>query len=269
MNPKSICVLLYSLFCAQIPTLQLSAPTTNAPPVSKEQWHEDLKFLATELPKRHANAFHFLPKAAFVQEVSQLDRTLDNLSRDEIFVGMNRVDNSIGDGHTYIRVPADAPIFPVHFERFGEDYRLVSTRDIPGARNALGGRLLEIDDTQVNRAQELLLTLTPADETQALRDVRATALLNDGMVLHGLGITPDRDRVRYVVLTDAGSEVTLEYHGEANQFGGASITHILETGWLRAVLVQHFTCGSQTGAFGTRISRHHRRATATSDPAKI
>jgi hypothetical protein len=227
--------LLHSLFCAYIPTLQLSAQTATAPQVSNEQWHEDLKFLATELPKRHANASHFLPKAAFVQEITQLDRTLDDLNRDEIFVGMDRIENSIGDGHTYIRVPADAPIFPVHFERFGADYRLVSTRDIPGARGALGGRLLKIDNMQVNRAQELLLTLTPADETQALRDVRATALLNDGMVLHGLGITSDRDTVRYIVLTDAGSEVTLEYHGEANQFRGDTITDILETGWLRAV----------------------------------
>jgi hypothetical protein len=238
-RPRLLCVLraflLYSLFCAQIPTLQLSAQTTAARPVSKEQWHEDLKFLATELPKRHANAFHFLAKAVFVQEVSQLDRKLDGLNRDEIFVGMDRIENSIGDGHTYIRVPADAPIFPVHFERFGDDYRLVSTRDIPGAREALGGRLLKIDDTQVNRAQELLLTLTPADETQALRDVRATALLNDGMVLHGLGIIPERETVRYVVVTDSGSEVTLEYYGEANQFRGAAITDILETGWLRAV----------------------------------
>ena len=92
--------LLYSLFCAHIPALQLSAQTTNAPPVSKEQWHEDLKFLATELPKRHANAFHFLPKAMFVQEVSQLDRTLDDLNRDEIFVGMDRIDNAIGEPST-------------------------------------------------------------------------------------------------------------------------------------------------------------------------
>jgi hypothetical protein len=227
--------LLWCLFCGRIPTLQVSAQTTTVPPVSKAQWHADLRFLATELPKRHANAFHFLPKAAFVQEVSQLDRTLDDLNPDEIFVGMDRIENSIGDGHTYVRVPADAPIFPVHFERFGEGYRLVSTRDIPGARDALGGRLLKIDNTQVNRAQDLLLTLTPADETQALRDVRATAFLNDGMVLHGLGITSDRDTVHYVVLTDAGRELTLEYHGEANQFRGDTITSILETGWLHAV----------------------------------
>jgi hypothetical protein len=72
--------LLYSVFCAHIPTLQLSAQTTTPPPVSKEQWHADLKFLAADLPKRHANAFHFLPRALFVQEVSQLDRTLDDLN---------------------------------------------------------------------------------------------------------------------------------------------------------------------------------------------
>ena len=215
--------------------LQLSAQTPTAPPIRTEQWHEDLNFLATELPKRHANSFHFLSEAAFDQEVSQLDRALDDLNRDEIFVGMDRIENSIGDGHTYFRVPADAPIFPVHFEKFGEDYRLVSTQDVPGAREGLGGRLLKIGDMPIDQAEKLLLTLTPADETQALRDVRATALLNDGTVLHGLGITSDRDIVRYAVLTDSGSKVALQYHGETNQYRGAEITSILEPRWLSAV----------------------------------
>jgi hypothetical protein len=227
-------LLVCAVLCVLIPTLRLTAQT-DTPSLSKAQWHEDLKFLADQLLKRHANAFHFLPKAAFVHEVSQLDRALDELNRDEIFVGMDRIENSIGDGHSYIRIPAEAPIFPVHFERFGENYRLVSTRDIPGARSALGGRLLKINNLQINRAQRLLLTLTPADETQSLRDVRATALLNDGMALHGLGITPTRDRVRYVVLTSAGTQVMLEYNGEFNQFPGAATTDILKIGWLRVV----------------------------------
>lgn len=207
---------------------------STTPPASQAQWHQDLRFLATELPKRHANAFHFLSRAVFDQEVTQLDRTLDTLNRDEIFVGMDRIENSIGDGHTYIRVPDDAPIFPVHFERFGNDYRLVSSRDVPGARGALSGRLIAIGTMPVDRARELLLTLTPADETPALREVRATALLNGGMVLHGSGIIPDRDTVRYVVRTDAGQDISLEYHGEAGQFRGPEITDILETGWLHA-----------------------------------
>lgn len=227
--------LLCFVFCAGFGVLGSSAQTASAPRLSSEQWHEDLKYLATELPKRHANAFHFLSEAKFAEEVKQLDGALDHLDGDQIFVGMDQIENSIGDGHTYIRVPADAPVFPVHFERFGADYRLVSTRDVPGAREALGGRLISIDDMPVDRARDLLLTLTPADETQSLRDVRTTALLNDGMVLHGLGITRDRDRVRYVVRTDRGNEVTVVYQGEANQERGAETTEILDPGWLSAV----------------------------------
>lgn len=56
--------------------------------------------------------------------------------------------------------------------------------------------MLKVDNVQINRAQKLLLALSPADETQALRDVRAIDLLNDGMALHGLGITTDCDIAR-------------------------------------------------------------------------
>lgn len=248
--------LFYFVLCAYTPIARLSAQSTAVPPVSKQQWHEDLKVLATDLPKRHANAFHFLPKAAFDREVSQLNGRLDDLNRDQIFVGMDQIENSIGDGHTYIRVPADAPIFPVHFERFGEDYRLVSTQDVPGAREALGGRLLKIDDMEIGQAQKLLLTLTPADETKALRDVRATALLNDGMVLHGLGITPNRNIVRFVVLADSGRKVTIEYHGKENQYRGAEITSILETGWLSAVAHPALYLQQPNQNFWVQISRN-------------
>ncbi len=213
----------------------MQAQTAMTPTMSKEQWQQDLRFLATELPKRHANAFHFLLKDAFAEEVSQLDRELGSLNRDEIFVGMERIENSIGDGHTYMRVPGDAPMFPVHFERFGNDYRLVAAQDTPRAREALGGRLLRIDDTPINRAQELLIKLTPGDETQALRDLRATTLLNDGMVLHGLGITSDRDTVRYTVRTDDGSEATLELHGAITQFRPVVTTDIFPAGWIHSV----------------------------------
>jgi hypothetical protein len=238
MPPILLCVfrifLFFSVFCAFLQTSQPGVWPEAKTALSKKRWHEDLRFLAAELPERHANAFHFLSKAMFDQEVSQLDRTLDDLNRDEIFAGMDRIENSIGDGHTYIRVPADAPIFPVHFERFDGDYRLISTEDIPGARDVLGGKLLRIGSTPASWAHELLLALTPADETQALRDVRTTALLNDGMVLRGLGITPDRDTVRYVVLTVSGTEVAIEYHGEANQPRGAETTDIVPSGWLSA-----------------------------------
>jgi len=86
------------------------AKTSSSPKtlnLTNAQWHEDLAFLARELPKRHANAFHSISREKFDAEVSELDHRLDQLNSDQIYVGMDRIVNLVGDGHTYIRFPED------------------------------------------------------------------------------------------------------------------------------------------------------------------
>jgi hypothetical protein len=184
--------------------------TASAPQLTPSQWHEDLRFLSSQLAKRHVNAFHFISREAFDREVQELDSRLDQLNPDQIFVGMDRIENSVGDGHTYIRPPADSPVYPVRFGYFGDQYRLLATAGSPHSPQVAGGRLLSIDDVPIAHVHELLLTLTPADETQPLREVRAAALLSNGLVLHGLGITAERDKVRYLMLAEDGKQVSLE-----------------------------------------------------------
>jgi hypothetical protein len=178
--------------------------------LSKQQWHQDLDFLARELPKRHANAFHFPSREAFEAEVAQLNGKLDHLNSDEIYVGMDRIANSIGDGHTYIRIPADDARFPIDFQRFGDEYRVVATAS--GNEKALGTRVIKIQDTPMASAHELLLTLTPADETQILRDSRVRGYLTLGIVLHGMTIIPDRNVVRYTFADDNERQFTIDVH---------------------------------------------------------
>jgi hypothetical protein len=48
-----------------------------------QQWREDLQFLARELPKRHANAFHHTPPEVFEAEVANLHQRMDGLNADE------------------------------------------------------------------------------------------------------------------------------------------------------------------------------------------
>jgi HSP20 family molecular chaperone IbpA len=83
--------------------------------------------LARELPKRHANAFHFTTRERFEAEVAELNGKLDHLNSDEIYVGMDRIANSIGDGHTYIKVPEDDANLPIDIQRFGDEYRVTAT----------------------------------------------------------------------------------------------------------------------------------------------
>ncbi|WP_091336092.1 S41 family peptidase [Frateuria terrea] len=176
-----------------------------APTPITAQWRADLRYLATELPKRHVAPFWRLSRQQFEREVTDLDRRLPALDPDQIFVGMDRIENAIGDGHTYIRIPKDAPTFPLRFFRFGTDYRLIAAP--PGSAPAamLGARLVKVGDTPIAEAQRQLLSLTPAGETQPLRDVRATNLLVNGLILHGLRLITDRAVARYTLQADDGT----------------------------------------------------------------
>lgn len=193
--------------------------------LSHEQWHQDLAFLARELPKRHANAFHFISRERFEAEVDQLNGKLDRLNSDEMYVGMDRIVNLIGDGHTYIRVPTDNAKFPIDLQRFGEEYRVIATTS--QYEKALGTRLTKIQDTPVAGAREAILTLTPSDETQVLRNSRITGFLTLGIVLHGTGIIPDRNVAGYVFAEDDGQEFAINIDsvalGESSKLNWVSV----------------------------------------------
>ena len=75
--------------------------------LSTQQWREDLRFLARELPKRHANAFHFTPRERFEEAVADLDSKLTN-DADTAWVGLQRVVSLVGDAHTYLQTPQDS-----------------------------------------------------------------------------------------------------------------------------------------------------------------
>lgn len=187
--------------------ISTSAETLHLTPA---QWHEDLAFLARELPKRHANAFHSISPEQFEAQVNELDHKLDRLNPDKIYVGMDRIANLIGDGHTYVRFPEDYANLPIDIGRFGDDYRIVATAN--GNEKALGARVIQIENTPVTRAHDMLLALTPADETDVLRNARSNGFLTIGMVLAGMGIVADRNLVRYTLMDDEGKEFTVAVH---------------------------------------------------------
>jgi hypothetical protein len=187
---------------------QPAEPTGPVLELTKEQWHEDLEFFARELVKRHASAFHHVSKERFEAEVADLDRRLGRLNGDEVCVGLVRLASLIGDGHTNVQLPPDRANLPLDLERFGDEYRVAHAA--PGLEKALGARVVKVGETPVARAREILLTLTPQDETEWLAEGRVQWLLTTGMVLHGTGIVPDRNTVRYTLADDAGQEFTVD-----------------------------------------------------------
>ena len=89
-----------------------------------------------------------------------------------------------------------------------------------GNEKALGTRVIKIQDIPIARLHELLLALTPADETQVLRDLRVLGFLTTGIFLHGMGIIPDRNVARYTLDGDNGQEFTIDIHTVYCSFRG-------------------------------------------------
>src|SRR3954469_2674859 len=101
--PGSNRLILGVLMCLLITPLLLPAQVGKPATVDKteaEKWREDLRYMASEMPKRHANLFHTMTQEQFNSAVTRLDERIPQLARHQIIVEMARIVAMVGDGHT-------------------------------------------------------------------------------------------------------------------------------------------------------------------------
>jgi hypothetical protein len=187
-----------------------ASPKPETLELTSEQWRDDLHFLTRELPKRHANAFHFASREAFEKAAGELDAKLPQLDADGSWVGLQRLTSLVGDAHTFLQTPHDSAGFPFDIARFGDEYRVVDVD--PAYATLLGTRVLKIGDMPITQAADLCKELFSRDENPTLADAFIADSLTTGATLHGLGITPDRNSASYTVSDDSGKEFTVVVH---------------------------------------------------------
>jgi C-terminal processing protease CtpA/Prc len=108
-----------------------------------------------------------------------------------------------------MRLPADSPRFGLEFKRFGNEYRLVGALSDLKVAPALGARLIAVNGKPVGMVHRALLKLTAQDERLPLRELRAEPMLTNGLILHGLGVTKDRNGAAYTLMDDRGHKSTI------------------------------------------------------------
>jgi hypothetical protein len=114
-------------------------PRTDLTPA---EWRDDLATFARELPRRHANAFFSLPRAEFDAAMAALAKRADTANGDEMFVGLQAIAKSIGDGHTGLVSPEDRRVMPPAVGKFGDDFRITATG--PATEQARGAKILAV-----------------------------------------------------------------------------------------------------------------------------
>jgi hypothetical protein len=96
-----------------------------AVPTSPQAWRQDLQFLATEIPARHKNAFHTIPRDQFEKLVSKLGLQIPSLNNNQIVIDLMRITASIGDGHTHVEIPPNFHSFPIELYWFDDSLQVV------------------------------------------------------------------------------------------------------------------------------------------------
>jgi hypothetical protein len=203
-------LLLFSLFNFPPAPAGATQNSGDARAVSKAQWREDLKYLAAELPKRHKNAFHTVTRERFERMVADLDRDITSLQDHQIVVRMLQITAAVGDGHTYIPLPATFKLFPLQLFWFGDELRV--THAAEEYKEALGARVQKIGGVGV---EELRARLTGAVLSQAEIANKWYVMSNSAVlmtrpeVLHTLGLLPEAGPAPFTFEDDGGRQFTV------------------------------------------------------------
>ncbi|MFN2492320.1 MAG: hypothetical protein ABR501_05480 [Pyrinomonadaceae bacterium] len=192
------------------PTLALRGPQTNDErtiSLTKEQWRQDLQFLARELAKRHKNAFHTITREQFERAVAELDAAIPALQDHEVPVRMLMLTAMIGDGHTYVHLPKSFHDYPLTLYWFGDELRV--TRTVAPYERALGARVVRIGETEIKDADARVRRVISQSENEWFVLRNSADYITVPEVLYTLGITPDVAQAAFTFQDAEGKQFTL------------------------------------------------------------
>jgi len=173
---------------------------------AQEAWRADLRYLAQELPRRHANAFHSTSQERFAADVRELDAALETLSDDQVLVGLMRIVALVGDGHTHLDLPPNGPRYPFELAWFGRELRIIAADAAHDV--ALGAQVVGVGGRTLDDAMTLLAPLVPRGENDRRTQLTASILLTAPRVLHGLGLAPPSLHAAFALVTREGQAIT-------------------------------------------------------------
>ena len=186
-----------------------AAPASNPPPVTADgarEWREDLRFMASEMEKRHRNLFHTVSRERFEAAVRSLDARIPSLARHRILVEMARIVAMVGDGHTNLAPTRDPRVgfrtYPLRLYLFADGLAVrAASRE---HADAVGAKVVRIGSSSADQAYRAVRELIGRDNEMDARFF-APHLLVMPEVLHALGLIDDMEDAAFTL--DVGGTV--------------------------------------------------------------
>jgi Tetratricopeptide repeat len=196
-------------------------------------WREDLRLIATELPKRHPDLFYRMPRATWDSAVRSLDRRLPAMTRNQALVQLMELVALPHDGHTTLNPMFDPGFewryYPVQFEWLEDGLFIRSAA--PEQATLAGARVLRIGTVSTEEALAAAARTLPHENDAWVR-AWAPSRLAIPELLDGLGLVADMERLP-LVIERAGKRETVTLHpaGRLEPHGHSLNGPIDETGW--------------------------------------
>lgn len=206
---SAICVVTF-LCCGLMAAQGVAPKDDQAPELTKEQWREDLRYFARELPKRHKNLYHATSREQFERAVAELDAAIPSLQAHQIIVRMHQIAATVGDGHTGVHMPPYFKRYPIALYWFGSELRVIAAAK--EYQDALGARVVKIGALGLAEAQARVLSCFPSAENENEWYVMSTspAFIVVPEVLHSLGVAPALGRAPFTFEDERGKQFTLD-----------------------------------------------------------
>jgi len=201
------------------------------------RWREDLAYLRTEMPARHANLFHAMTRAQFDSALQAIDQVLPRVARHQVVVELQKLAALVGDGHSNVSPWRDtSAVFqqlPVALYWF-EDGLFVRAATKEHAA-LVGARVVGIGGVPVDEALARVRPVISRDNEMGVR-AWAPVLLTMPEVLHAVGLSGDPTRATFLLETTRGRrEVTLPAVGRHPMLTGETdLTWMKRPGWVDA-----------------------------------
>lgn len=179
--------------------------------MTSASWRADLRELAAELPRRHANLFHTISPEQLAAAVAELDARIPTLAPHAVVAELARLAALIGDGHTYLDMgePGESKVgfrlYPLRLYMYSDGLFVQAAEREHAA--AIGARVLAINATPIAQAYALARELVARDNEIWVRHV-APKLLTVPEILHALGIADDMERATLTIERD-GRQATI------------------------------------------------------------
>lgn len=174
-------------------------------PARVQGWREDIAYLATRLPAVRKGGLGEVAPAAWRAAATRLEAEVPRLTDSEVIVGLARMIAMLHDDETRLDFPG-GPVFHFDAQQFGGGLYLLAVP--PQDRALLGAQLLAMDGHPIAQVLARAGTVIDAANPQ-LQSNSETGILDDGAILHALGITRSDDSAVLTVRTRAGLRETI------------------------------------------------------------